>query len=99
MSDLSRLLDDLYHDDTPDRAPSWSSDEALDEAFAAWVPGPGVDASPTERAIVAGATFEQMFEPVITLDDMALTSPVVVDRPCWSPSDDDILPGRRKRRR
>jgi hypothetical protein len=139
MSDLSRLLDDLYHDDTPtrppsqsswidtveavettetdepfveqdepvddlfrdtpDRAPAWSSDEALDEAFASWVPGPSQDDTAAQRSIVENATFEEVFEPVITLEDMALTAPVAVDRPRWTPADDDILPSRRGRRR
>ena len=66
MSDLSQLLDDLYAlpgtdtdidtDDAPaaTRAPAWSSEEALDEVFASWVPGPGDGASSAERSIVAG---------------------------------------------
>lgn len=98
MSDLSRLLDDVYRDETPTRAPSWSSDEALDEAFSSWIPGPGAEASAAERAIVAGATDEVAFEPVLTLDEWTLESPVLIDRPRWSPSDDDILPARKRRR-
>ena len=50
MSDLSRLLDDVYNSSTPAAEPSWSSDAALEEVFADWVPGPPADASPGERA-------------------------------------------------
>ena len=53
MSDLSRLLDDVYGgpgapvDTTPPAAPAqlvglpdWATDSVLDDAFAEWVPGP-----------------------------------------------------------
>ena len=49
MSDLSRLLDDVYNS-TPAAEPSWSSDAALEDVFADWVPGLPADASPAERA-------------------------------------------------
>lgn len=100
MSDLSRLLDDLYSDETPTLAlvPSWSSDEALDEAFSSWVPGPGADASSAERAIVAGALNDVVFAPASTIDEWQRSDPVLVERPRWSPSDDDILPVRKRRR-
>lgn len=55
MSDLSRLLDDVYGDTAPAVAPQsdpsqaplaglpdWAIDSVLDEAFADWVPGPPV---------------------------------------------------------
>lgn len=98
MSDVARLLDDLYTEDSPTRAPSWSSDEALDEAFSSWIPGPGAEASAAERAIVAGAIDEVTYEPVISLDAWRVTAPVLVDRQRWSPSDDDILPAQKRRR-
>jgi len=57
MSDLSKLLDDVYRSgsSTP-AAPSWSSDSALDEVFSDWVPGEPEGATPAEQAFaeVAG---------------------------------------------
>ncbi len=56
MSDLSRLLDDVYEQPAAkDDAKGWTSDEALDSAFSDWVPGPGEDASETEKSLFAGA--------------------------------------------
>src|SRR5688572_10996826 len=69
MSDLSRMLDDLYAlpgtdtdtdsevvtDEPLTRAPSWSSEEALDEAFASWVPGEADGTTAFERSMVADA--------------------------------------------
>lgn len=68
VSDLSRLLDDVYGDSSVDDAqtppdspppraplaglPDWAVDSVLDEAFADWVPGPPVAAA----AAVDGAT-------------------------------------------
>lgn len=63
MSDLSRLLDDVYSTGpasppaAPPPAPApaaepdlpWATDESMDEAFADWVPGPGADAPQAER--------------------------------------------------
>ncbi len=57
MSDLSRLLGDVYDPEasTPpaDSAPAWSNDGALDAAFANWVPG-GLD----DRSTTDGPTAE-----------------------------------------
>jgi hypothetical protein len=137
MSDLSRLIDDLYATSTPTtdtdesltapewpsdealddlyatatpttdeglRAPEWSSAEALDEVFASWVPGPSDDAPAAQRSVVAEATTETMIE--MPADDgwLVETEPVAAPEPAmamarWSPSDDDILPTRRARRR
>lgn len=99
MSDLSRLLDDLYataetetESGTP-RAPAWSSAEALDEVFSAWVPGSLDDGA-------AGPTPDEV---VVVADDAWLTdtepAPALVAARRWSPSDDDILPSRSMRRR
>lgn len=55
MSDLSRLLDDLYVG-AEDDGKGLTSEEALDEAFSDWVPGPPDDASDTEKALFAEAT-------------------------------------------
>ncbi|HVM54937.1 MAG TPA: hypothetical protein VM262_17260 [Acidimicrobiales bacterium] len=140
MSDLSRLLDDLYAmGDTeaetapvaaaappaaPTEAPAWSSDEALDEVFETWVPGPDEDAPAAHRSFVEAVTDEPFVEapaPVnwnLGLEDepspvteapneTAVSDAPLADapgamavaavRPRWSPSDDDILPGRRSR--
>ncbi|HEY2333035.1 MAG TPA: hypothetical protein VGH94_14040 [Acidimicrobiales bacterium] len=51
MSDLSRLLDDVYEPAVKDDEKGWTSDEALDNAFSGWVPGPSDDASETEKAL------------------------------------------------
>jgi hypothetical protein len=69
MSDLSRLLGDVYgtgpaveeeveaHEETSPLAatatPEWADDSVLDEAFANWVPGPPSDAPAAERAALA----------------------------------------------
>jgi hypothetical protein len=55
MSDLSRLLDDVYEPAVKDNEKGWTSDEALDEAFSGWVPGPSQEASEKERSLFADA--------------------------------------------
>lgn len=62
MSDLSRLLDDVYEPAAKDdegadenEAEAWTSEHALDDAFHGWVPGPAEDASGTERKLFAEA--------------------------------------------
>ena len=58
MSDLSRLLEDVYQSSSaapPSEAPAWSSEEALEEAFSEWVPGPPDEAPAQERAMFAGS--------------------------------------------
>jgi hypothetical protein len=113
MSDLSRLLDDLYamsgtEADTsavateePTRAPAWSSEEALDEVFSSWVPGPSEDAPSAQRSIVAAVDVEAPVEAPAVDAWLQETEPVAVAAglPRWSPSDDDILPARRPSRR
>ena len=105
MSDLSQLLGDLYADDAPTRAPEWSSEEALDEAFSEWVPGPTDDAPSAERSIVANALTQPVLAPEPAVSDWAVeTAPVAVEPVAaiarrWSLSDDDILPARRGRKR
>ena len=59
MSDLSRVLGDLYGpDDQPSvapprnfraEAPEWADEQRLDEAFADWTPGPPPEAPAMER--------------------------------------------------
>jgi hypothetical protein len=55
MSDLSRLLDDVYEPAAEDDERGWTSDEALDDAFSGWVPGPSEDASQAEKSLFAEA--------------------------------------------
>jgi hypothetical protein len=122
MSDLSRMLDDLYAmpgtdvDDgftaAPTKAPDWSSDEALDEVFSSWVPGPTDDVTATQRSLVADAATEPLTMPPAVDSWLLETAPEpepepavddVEERPLalvpWTPSDDDILPARRARGR
>jgi hypothetical protein len=49
MSDLSRLLDDVYNSSAAAAEPAWSSDSALEDVFADWVPGPPAEAPAAER--------------------------------------------------
>lgn len=66
MSDLSRVLGDLYGENEPAAdgssapsprarfqatAPDWAAEDRLDEAFASWTPGPPADAPAAERAM------------------------------------------------
>ena len=96
--------DQFPTDELPTRAPEWSSTEALDEAFSAWVPGPADGASALERSMV-DEHVEMSFvtEPDVEqwLDETEPVAPVaVIAGPRrWSPSDDDILPTRRGPRR
>ena len=69
MSDLSRLLEDVYAsapaappaDASPPaeapatEAPSWSSEDALEQVFSDWVPGPPEEAPSQERAMFASS--------------------------------------------
>ncbi len=102
MSDLSRLLDDVYRSDAAaPEPPEWASDEALDDAFASWVPGPSDDAHPAERTavhaepIAAGVDEAAELEE---LDEPALATVIPISGR-WRPSDDDILPKRSSKRR
>jgi hypothetical protein len=57
MSDLSRLLEDVYRSGpAAPAAPAWSSDSALEDAFADWVPGPPEDAPAAEREFAETTT-------------------------------------------
>jgi hypothetical protein len=107
MSDLSRMLDDLYAPaqgdvatDSLTRAPEWSSAEALDVAFSSWVPGPADGATALERSMVeASVALSFVAEPEVSgwLDqtEPVAPAPVIAGPRRWSPSDDDILPPRR----
>jgi len=69
MSDLSRLLGDVYNPDTPEHEsgdgdgervpvtttalPEWADEAVLDEAFSNWVPGPPADAPKVERSMLS----------------------------------------------
>jgi hypothetical protein len=82
MSDLSRLLDDVYRAPASRSEPAWSSDSALDEVFANWIPGPAAPAPEPARTEVR--------------DDPVVVPTTVV--PAWSRSADDILPDKATRR-
>jgi hypothetical protein len=90
MSDLSRLLDDVYRTTPPAPAPAWSpGTAALDEVFSNWIPGPP-----------AGSPEIEVVDEVEVRPEPELRTP----RPqrgglVWSISDDDILPARRARGR
>jgi len=109
MSDLSRLLEDVYAGETAPSPPAWSSDEALDDAFASWVPGPPAEASAAERAFAAVAVTEVAVPHAESLAEVQTPTPSgfqdALDEPeqlaevvpivgRWTPSDDDILPAR-----
>jgi hypothetical protein len=96
MSDLSQLLDDLYDAAGADQtapaaavppaaaepAPDWSSEEALDEVFSGWVPGPSADAPAAERSFVAAATDAPAVEAPEADEWFAATEPVAA---AWEP--------------
>lgn len=98
MSDLSRLLDDVYGTAT---TPSWNTETA--EVFADWVP----EAAPvtTDPEVVPDPA--RALEAILDLglaertpppQPAAEAPPLVIARP-WVPSDDDILPAKASRRR
>ena len=109
LDDLYALPDtdgadgDVVTEETPTRAPSWSSEEALDEAFSSWVPGESEGATAFERSIVdhGPATLAEALH--VDVDEWLaetepVPEPVLAGLPRWSPSDDDILPARRRGR-
>lgn len=87
MSDLSRVLGDLYGDNEPNipastyrpTAPEWADEDRLDEAFASWTPGPPADAPAAEREM--SVVVEAPVLPAARLDeDLAATlSAALVD--------------------
>jgi hypothetical protein len=94
MSDLSRLLEDVYGDggavygdgSSPPAVPDWSSDEALDDTFASWVPGPPADAPAAERAFAVDdspvrerPTFDEVFAAFGPEDASELVAEVEVE--------------------
>ena len=93
MSDLSRMLDDLYDlspDDeetppataaapAPPTAPSWASEDALDEAFGGWIPGPTEDASEAERSFVADVVDQPVTLAPVDNEWLLATEPVSVE--------------------
>ena len=110
LDDLYALPDtdvdaDVVTEEAPTRAPEWSSAEALDEAFASWVPGEADGSTAFERSLVADAPATLAEALHVDVDDwLAETEPMapvpVAAGPArWSPSDDDILPARRRGRR
>ena len=99
MSDLSRLLDDVYGPSgaaappaPPAPAPAatglpdWALDSVLDDAFADWVPSAPAAAAPVAPA---AAPVAAVAPPVV--------EPAPVPVRAWCRADDDILPARRGR--
>ncbi|MCU1486326.1 MAG: hypothetical protein JWN67_3072 [Actinomycetia bacterium] len=100
MSDLSRLLDDVYRTTPPAPTPAWSpGTAALDEVFSNWIPGPA-PAPVDEPGAAVVEEIEVLPEPTAPLAaDVDLRAP----QPhraglVWSIADDDILPPKRARR-
>jgi hypothetical protein len=57
MADLTDLLGTAYSRQPAGRSvPEWSDDDHLERAFASWSPGPGPEASATEREMFVSAT-------------------------------------------
>jgi hypothetical protein len=117
MSDLSRLLDDVYgtRDEVAAAEPEWASEEALDNVFADWVPGEPLEQSVVpvpepelasepepepENAFLDG----DMFGAVALVPDVeveptpAPEAAPALELRAWVPSDDDILPARKRLR-
>ena len=100
MSDLSRLLDDVYGPAgaaappaKPAAAPpgetglpDWAMESVMDDPFAEWVPGVAADPSTTPTTGVDEVD-------LVAGADLDLDEPV--EARAWNRSDDDILPGRR----
>jgi len=90
MSDLSKVLGDLYSGDNepsvaPPRnfraeAPEWANDDRLDEAFADWTPGPSVDAHRSEHETMS-VVIDMPAVPAARLDEdlSATLSAALVD--------------------
>jgi hypothetical protein len=93
MSDLSRLLDDVYRTTPPAPAPAWSPETAaLDEVFSNWIPGP--PATPAESPEI-----EVVDEVEVRPEPELRTPRTQRGGLVWSIADDDILPARRTRGR
>ena len=67
MSDLSRLLDDVYGTNggggQAPQQPEWASEAALDEVFANWVPGLPEDAAAPPADPIDSFADSDIFEP------------------------------------
>ena len=107
MSDLSRLLDDVYRTTPPAPTTAWSpGTAALDEVFSNWIPGPAPSADP--EAQVEAEPEVEVLDEVEVLPDPPAAAPAPeaeLRAPTthraglvWSIADDDILPARRARR-
>lgn len=94
MSDLSKVLGDLYDAPAPaagpsaaearfqPTAPEWADEDRLDQAFEGWTPGPPADAHAVEREMSEMAVvMNTPFVPAARLDeDLAATlSEALVD--------------------
>jgi hypothetical protein len=93
MSDLSKVLGDLYDAPAPaapsaaearfqPTAPEWADEDRLDEAFEGWTPGPPADAPAAEREMSEmSVVMDTPFVPAARLDDelSATLSEALVD--------------------
>ena len=95
--------------EAPASGPEWSDEARLDRVFASWTPGPPADAPAAEREMASTAP-AGVDEPVLGEDlereaDQATggedeVAPAVSGQArAWTPSDDDVLPYRRRRGR
>lgn len=94
MPDLSRLLEDVYgtSEEEPAPAPDQESHAVLHEMLAGWSPGEPA-ATP---AVAPEAEPEATIAPAAVTDLAMDPVPPVVTIAPWNPSDDDLLPTRRR---
>lgn len=97
MADLTDLLGTAYSRQPAARTvPEWSDDDHLDRAFASWEPGPGPEASATEREMFVSAA--RSVDPTADVapsiesapDGAELTAATAETQPGDSPEDADI---------
>ena len=107
--DLSKMLDDLYHEeeggseakDTSEQqdGPEWADEARLEEVFSTWTPGPPSDAPEAERQIADTSSDADLgaelegMGRVVPTDEVSPVS-TVTER-SWTRSDDDVLVGGR----
>lgn len=65
MSDLSRLLDDVYRTASPAPALDWSSETSLEDVLANWTP-----ATPVEGPVEPDPAPEAAAEPEVPADEL-----------------------------
>jgi hypothetical protein len=109
--DLSKMLDELYHEeededseepvDREPEGPEWAEDARLEEVFSSWTPGPPAEAAEAEREMASGLGNDADLRAELRDDDLdTLGSSDLEDvGPMgWSRSQDDVLAGARRSR-